>query len=317
MSAPLALDRAHPPTRTERAAAMSAASNKHLVKELANSAIFKDYERAFGETTGLPLTLRPVEDWQVANHGKRNENPFCAMMSECNRTCAACLNAQHKVGDPAAEEPCTVVCYAGLCESAVPLRAGGNLLGFLQTGEVMLHNPTRRGFGRVQRLLAEWDADWDSERVREAWFSTKVLSRKQYSSALRLLSIFAQHLSLVANQMLLQSKQAEPPSVTTARQYILDHRGENLSLATVARAVHMSSFYFCKTFKKATGMNYTEFLARARIEKAKELLHNPNARVSEVALASGFQSVTHFNRIFRRHAGKSPTEYRASLPKVA
>jgi AraC-like DNA-binding protein len=72
----------------------------------------------------------------------------------------------------------------------------------------------------------------------------------------------------------------------------------------------MSSYYFCKTFKKVTGLNFTNYLARLRIEKAKELLLNPNARVSEIVFEVGFRSITHFNRIFKRHVGKSPTEYR-------
>ena len=99
---------------------------------------------------------------------------------------------------------------------------------------------------------------------------------------LRLLEIFAQHLSLVANQLIIECQQSEPSSITRARQFILEHRGEELSLATVAKTANMSSYYFCKTFKRVTGLNFTDYLARVRIEKAKELLLNPNARVSEI-----------------------------------
>jgi AraC-like DNA-binding protein len=60
---------------------------------------------------------------------------------------------------------------------------------------------------------------------------------------------------MVANQLVIQRDYAEPPSITRARQFILEHRGEELSLATVAKAVNMSSYYFCKTFKKVTGLN--------------------------------------------------------------
>jgi YesN/AraC family two-component response regulator len=52
------------------------------------------------------------------------------------------------------------------------------------------------------------------------------------------------------------------------------------SLATVAKAVNMSSYYFCKTFKKVTGLSLTAYLARVRIAKAKEMLLNLNARES-------------------------------------
>jgi AraC-like DNA-binding protein len=54
----------------------------------------------------------------------------------------------------------------------------------------------------------------------------------------------------------------------------------------------------------------------ARVEKAKNLLLNPNMRISEVAFAAGFQSLSHFNRVFRRIAGESPTRYREKLPSA-
>jgi AraC-like DNA-binding protein len=75
----------------------------------------------------------------------------------------------------------------------------------------------------------------------------------------------------------------------------------------------MSRFYFCKSFRKHTGLNFTDFVARLRVERAKELLLNPNLRVSEIAYEVGFQSLTHFNRVFRRVVGKSPTAYRGKL----
>ncbi|MGW8368567.1 MAG: AraC family transcriptional regulator, partial [Gammaproteobacteria bacterium] len=51
---------------------------------------------------------------------------------------------------------------------------------------------------------------------------------------------------------------------------------ENLRLGNVAKAVNTSTFYFCKMFKKATGINFTDYLSRVRIEKSKNLLLNPN-----------------------------------------
>jgi AraC-like DNA-binding protein len=77
--------------------------------------------------------------------------------------------------------------------------------------------------------------------------------------------------------------------------------------------VNMSAFYFCKMFKKATGMTFTDYLARVRVEKVKNLLLNPHKRVSEAAYEAGFQSLSQFNRVFRRIAGESPSAYRERL----
>lgn len=293
---------------------MTTDSQNAVLERLSKSPIYKDYERAFADATGLPLTLSPVEDWHLAHRGRRQESPFCAILAKQNKACAACLQTQQELANTAGEQGRTVTCFAGLAETAIPLRVGSNLIGFLRTGEVLLHTPTQRDFSRVLRRLLELGVNVDAKQLREAYFHTRVLSEKQYESVLQLLRIFAQHLSLVANQLVFQFENAEPPTMTRAREYIATNHTEALSLGAVAKAVHMSTFYFCKQFKKATGVTFTDYVGRVRIEKAKERLLNPNARVSEVAYEVGFQSLTHFNRVFRNLTGESPTAYRVTLP---
>lgn len=286
-----------------------------LVERLSKSRIFADYQRAFSEATGLPLSLRPVEAWQPVHHGQAHENPFCALMAETSRTCAACLEVQEKLAENPGAGPRTVTCFAGLSDTAVPLRFGDELVGFLQTGQVFVgEQPAKGAFDRTARQLLDWGLKTDLRRTEEAWFHSRVVSREQYEAMVRLLAIFAQHLALVGNQVLVQERNAEPAAVVRAKRFIAEHQDEPLTLGQVAQAVNTSSFYFCKLFKKATGLNFTEYVSRVRVEKAKALLLNPNARVSEVAYEVGFQSLTHFNRVFRRIVGQSPTEYRRRLP---
>src|SRR3712207_6398426 len=115
-----------------------AGDDKELIGQLSRSALYRDYARAFNNATGLPLTLRPVEHWQMALHGKENENPFCALMARTNGSCAACHEVQEKLTTGATDQPKMVRCFAGLVDAAVPVRVGDRLIGFLQTGQVML-----------------------------------------------------------------------------------------------------------------------------------------------------------------------------------
>jgi len=289
--------------------------NKKFIETLSQSQIYQDYERAFSKTTGLPLSLRPVETWSLAHRGKKTENPFCILMAEQNRACAACLETQQKISEAQGAGPRTVRCFAGLCDTGVPVSVGDEVLGFLQTGQVFTQKPTRAQFARVARQLVEWGWKVDLRKLEEAYFQSRILTPKQYDSVVRLLTIFAQHLALVSNQLLVSRANAEPPAITKAKQFIEDHQAEELSLGDVAKAVNTSTFYFCKVFKKATGLNFTDYLSRVRVEKAKNLLLNPNMRISEVAFAAGFQSLSHFNRVFRRIAGESPTSFREKLPR--
>jgi len=258
----------------------------------------------------MPIALRAVEHWQPGMGGAANENPFCELMARSNRICAACLEVQRKLTEKIGDRSRTVTCFAGLSDSAVPIRVGDQLIGFLQTGQVLLNQPTKFRFDQTARRLVDWGVKVDLRKAREAYFHTKVLTRKQYRAILRLLEIFGRHLSILSNQIALENSDAEPAAVTRAREFITRNQDNALCLATVAKAVNTSTFYFCKLFKRTTGLTFTDYLARVRVEKAKALLLNRNRRVSEVAYDVGFQSLTHFNRIFRKIVGQSPTEFR-------
>ena len=108
---------------------------------------------------------------------------------------------------------------------------------------------------------------------------------------------------------------AEPVEIWKARNFIHEHSDEDLSLTKVAKSVHISPNYLSEKFKEVTGVNFVDYIARHRIEKARKLLQDLNLRISEIAFAVGFQSLSQFNRVFRKLAGKSPTAYRAAKAK--
>jgi AraC-like DNA-binding protein len=288
--------------------------HKQLIEALQGSSLFQDYQRAFSEATGLPVILRAVECWQLPFHGHRRENDFCSIVATRSRTSACCLQVQQGLAERAVDGPESTVCPFGLTDSAVPVKVGERVVGYLQTGQVFRRKPTERQFRRVLTLAREWGLETDEAAMRQAYFAGKVMDQRQQEHVLKLLSIFAQHLSLISNQIVVQQRSQEPPVITEAKDFIAAHQTEDLSLTQVAKAVNTSTFYFCKMFKKVTGLNFTDYVSRLRVERARNLLLNRNLRVSEIAYEVGFQSLTHFNRVFKRVLGVSPTEYRARLP---
>jgi hypothetical protein len=77
----------------------------NVMDRLNRSEVYGEYHKAFGEATELPLTLRPLETWQLAHRHQAHENPFCAIMAQANRTCAACLEVQHRAVEGAKMGP--------------------------------------------------------------------------------------------------------------------------------------------------------------------------------------------------------------------
>src|SRR3954464_14106322 len=279
---------------------------------LLRSRLFRDYESVFTKATGLPLALRPLEYWQLEHHQKTNENHFCALLAERPATLAVCLQSHAEIIEHTGVTPRTETCPFGLTETAVPVRLGEETIGFLRIGQVLRRSAIATDKARAAAKLKECGVPFVTD-LRKAWEGTPIIPKEKYSAIVRLLSFFAEQLSALINQIVLEKQNAEPELVRKAREYITQHKMEPLSLAAVARASGASIFHFCKVFKKTTGLKFTDYVARIRLEDAKSQLLNPSRRISEVAYDVGFQSLTQFNRMFKRIFGQSPTDFRAQL----
>jgi AraC-like DNA-binding protein len=286
--------------------------NKQLIGMLLRSRLFRDYETTFTRATGLPLTLRPLEFWQLAHHGKKHENPFCALLAENPATLAVCLQAHEDMIEHTGILPHTVTCPFGLTETAVPVRLGGDVIGYLRIGQALRHMPAKADTTKVSRQLERGGLRFAGE-MRKAWEKNPFVPPEKYNAIVRLLTFFADQLSALSNQLLTEKNNAEPPLVLKARDYIDKHKAEELSLANVAKAAGASVFHFCKVFHKTTGLKFTDYVARVRLEDARTRLLNPNLRISEIAYDVGFQSLTQFNRTFKRVFGQSPSDFRGRL----
>jgi AraC-like DNA-binding protein/ligand-binding sensor protein len=287
-------------------------SNKQLIDMLRRSRLFRDYEGVFTKATGLALALRPLDYWQLEHQGKKNQNPFCALLAERPKSLAVCLEAHQEMIDHTGELPHTVTCPFGLTETAVPVKLGTKIIGYLRIGQILRHMPVKADTSKVARELERCGIRFTG-KIRKTWERNPLIPPEKYNAIVRLLVFFAEQLSALTNQLVLERQNTEPPLVQRAREYIDKHKMEPLSLSAVAQAAGASVFHFCKVFRKSTGLKFTDYVARVRLEDARTKLLNPNRRVSEVAYDVGFQSLTQFNRMFKRVFGQSPTEFREHL----
>ena len=295
----------------------SAISSQRSLEVLSASRMYRDYALAFTQGTGLPLRLQGPHLLHVVRYARRQENPFSALMAKTDRSCtpssAQGYALQCRLEEEAQFHPKTLKGFAGLCETAVPVRVGEKVIAFLHTGQVLLQRPDKVKFKRIAATLLMWGAEVDLKKLEEYYLNMRVLTRKQYAALIRLLADFAVQLASCSSVLVLQSQQRDSPAITRARSFIAEHADEELSLAAVARVVNMSATYFSGKFKEVAGINFVDYVARTRVGKARALLLNPSRRVSEVAFEVGFQSLSQFNRAFRKVAGQSPHECRAAL----
>lgn len=101
--------------------------------------------------------------------------------------------------------------------------------------------------------------------------------------------------------------------IKMAMQHIYDHYAEKITLEQLARQAGLSPFHFTRQFKTLTHQTPVNFLNRFRIERATELLKDPDRKILDVALDVGFSHLSYFNKTFRRFQGCTPSEFRATL----
>jgi AraC-like DNA-binding protein/ligand-binding sensor protein len=284
-------------------------------EDLARLPIVAFYETAFHKATGVSLRVVPPEGARPKRNSDCAENPFCSLISCLPSACVACQETEARAQHNTARKlkPQQIYCYAGLTVVAAPVLVGGRHLATLMSGQIFRREPTERDFLMVAKMLGDdLNGDW-VRRARKAYFETPVLTADRFQAVLQLVEVFAQYLADYTSRQAIACSEADPEPVANAKQFVQAHVEEPIKLSEVVEHVHVSRFYFCKLFKKTTGMTLTDYVARVRIEKAKSLLSDPSRRISEVVFASGFGSIPRFNSVFKHHVGMAPTEYRATL----
>ncbi len=284
-------------------------------EDLARLALVRSYENAFRRATGVSLQVVPPQAESRLRRLGQCSNQFCTLVAGIPAGCAACHETELRAERSVARQDRTqqFYCYAGMTVVASPVRIAGRHVATLLSGQIFRREPTERDFSMVLKMLGEGlSSDW-VRKARRAYFETPLLNAERFGAVIQLLELFAEHLADSGSRLAIATAATEPRPVAHAKEFVQAHAEEAITLEQVVQHVHVSRFYFCKLFKKATGLTLTEYVGRVRVEKAKALLEDPSRRISEVVFAAGFGSIPQFNSVFKRHVGMPPTDYRATL----
>jgi transcriptional regulator GlxA family with amidase domain len=110
--------------------------------------------------------------------------------------------------------------------------------------------------------------------------------------------------------MQLQGQFATTPALQRVQEWAVENLGSDLSLDALAARAGMSRRNFSRLFKETTGMTPADFVARLRVEKARQLLEDTLLPLQRVASQCGFRSLDNMRRVFVEHVGSTPAQYR-------
>ena len=132
-----------------------------------------------------------------------------------------------------------------------------------------------------------------------------------YSYLLQMYALLGRHYLEAAGAQRPSQHTIDPAIMNSAITYINEHYMDDLSLEDAALFAGFSKYYFSRMFKQFSGISFSEYLTRKRLNVATDLLVRTLMSIREIALASGFGSTATFNRIFRMHKNCTPSQYRA------
>jgi AraC-like DNA-binding protein/ligand-binding sensor protein len=291
-----------------------------LLDRLVHSDRFKIYQDAFRITTGLPLRMVSADPdhWGLDDQSV-NRSPFCEALNLCESACNACHETNRKLMREAeVRGPMSCSCFAGLEATAVPVKMGASVIGFLKTGQVFTKPPAEDQFERIISALGRKAlSETFVSQLKEAYLATRSVDPQRYESMVVLLQTFSDQLGQYVESLAIIEEGNEPSAIARARRFIHSNVDQSLPLGQVAREAGLSESHFCRLFKESTGLTLTDYVNRCRVDWAKRELLRPEVRISEIAFHVGYQSLSQFNRSFARIAGVSPSKFRRSRVKRA
>ncbi|MEE0388780.1 MAG: helix-turn-helix domain-containing protein, partial [Agathobaculum sp.] len=122
-----------------------------------------------------------------------------------------------------------------------------------------------------------------------------------------------QKLGLLTEKQEHREERSENPFCAQFSVWLANHYMQDISLEEAAEAMGMSSFYFSRFFRTAYNRTFLEYLTSYRIERAEELLRQTDIPVREIAPRVGYTDANYFTKVFKRHCGCTPTDYRSRL----
>lgn len=159
---------------------------------------------------------------------------------------------------------------------------------------------------RLENLLNLLSSGWTA--VREEGLS--LLSALGNSGECAGLHGLIRNLTDAVEAAIAQIRSDTRPEILSAIEYIEDHLEEDLSIQSVSRIVNYHHVYFSNMFKKETGMNYSDFVANVRINRAKRMLSGSSRTLQEIADDCGFKNLSYFCSKFKHVTGMTPGQWR-------
>ena len=282
-----------------------------LYRKLQELPEMSEFQRDFELVSGMKLAF--LDELGLGDDLNHASSPMCHALQASREGRAMCARSRHALLAEVGKKPRCLTCDAGLNESVVPLNVGGIRAGYFVFGGIRAL-PTDPGApGLITRKLCKNGIPIAETRLKEDFLATRGVARPTLDACQRLVLLFARQLAQKLTDHHGEPDASMPPMVLKACRFIRAHALiDYINLTEVAKNCGVSTGHLSRLFHHSTGLTFREYLARVRVDNARNLLLRTRRNVTEIAYDSGFQSLSQFHRVFLKAFGMTPGKLRSS-----
>ena len=273
----------------------------------------QEYSRIIFQLLGLVIDFISADGETLRISRGVNFNPYCAALRATpagGELCGKC-DMDHAREAASGRKNLCYACSAGLHEILVPLfDSRGQYIGAMTSGQFHLDGKPLFSQDEVAGLAEK--SGLDPRKMWDLYRRSNTLSLLQAEGVTGYLEIIGRHLTGVRENLIHMDKIDTPDKIAEIRKYVEKNCTRRLTVEQVARKFYLSPDYLAHLFSREFHVPFHRYLALCRIIRARNLLAETKLSASEVAYASGFGSISQFNRAFKAETGRSPGAYRRS-----
>lgn len=278
--------------------------------------ILQQYHEVFYKLFQVPLDWINVDNQIFTLCSNEHCHPLCRKIMDYEEGRAACGKmTMDRVRQCMATRRLQIdQCHAGLIDTIVPLFVEDKYIGSLSIGQFLCRRPRRQEIESIAKQLSYLDISADE--LKRFYDATPVIPEEKVHAMLELVKMIGEYVCESESKLLFLRSINENNNILAARNYIESRYKSKLTIDEIAHKVGLSPSYFSHMFTKETGSSPIQYLNSYRIVKAIELLRQSNMSITEISYEVGFQSLPHFNRVFRKATGKSPRAFKTAKSKI-
>lgn len=254
--------------------------------------------------THLRIVVLDEEFNEIASFPDRHSS-FCKELRKDMRATEKCKECDFNACMIAKNMKSSYIykCHAGLTEAVSPIMIEEKIVGYIMLGQILEVESHEESWKELENYVSGFDID--KEKIKRLYFKKQIYSRSRIISAAKIMEACAAYLLL--SQMIVLN---EKPVVKELDDYIKNNIRDELNVEKICANLDMSRVKLYSISKEAYGMGIAEYIRKTRVLAAQKMLANSNERIGEIADKCGFYDYNYFTKIFKKHTGLTPRDYR-------